>query len=126
MGTHKVYVIECDSWRYGLTKPNRVIYWVGVTDDIEESIDDHKCHKVKATSGRSIKWLANSKWLPHSEANKLRDQLIEIQGVRERGNVELLWWCRQQGGRCLPQLRSALFCPSVSTERLQRWLTPLP
>lgn len=80
----RVYVIECRS------RTGRVTIHVGVALDVARRIHEHACGKVRATRGRLISWLGNSRRMNHFAALRVETRLKKMSPMEKR------MWAEQQ------------------------------
>jgi len=78
MNSYRVYVIECT------TISQRVTVHVGIAKVVAKRLHDHRCGKVRATRGRTIKWLGNSDRMPHADALLLEMRLKKLTPKKKR------------------------------------------
>jgi putative endonuclease len=85
MGSWRVYVIE------GTTEGGRVTVHVGIALDVSRRVHAHATGKVKATRGRTIRWLGNSPRMPFGEALALEASL-----KKRRASAKRAWAAEQR------------------------------
>jgi predicted GIY-YIG superfamily endonuclease len=75
---YAVYIIECIS-------PNgRVTVHVGIAKDVARRIHEHRSGKVRATRGKTVKWLGNSERMVQGDALRLEMKLKKLNPKQKR------------------------------------------
>jgi predicted GIY-YIG superfamily endonuclease len=82
--SYRVYVIHC------MAITGRVTIHVGIAKDVARRVHEHSCGKVKATRGRLVSWLGNSKRMSEGDALRLERKL------RRMSRYNKLRWAEQQ------------------------------